>query len=137
MARAGVKQRLYYQNSRSSMSLASTTSQIIPHDTTMSFAMICHCNNKIKYKTNTSISKPRFKSYMHCHQKMMLVYSAFRVLEFRPLPSSKLKTRNIFTVRRPWLIKPTPLLTGPNRRALGYCSSYRSIQSAANIKGGG
>ena len=29
------------------------------------------------------------------------------------------------------------LTAGPNRRALGYCSSYRSIQSAANIKGEG
>ena len=29
------------------------------------------------------------------------------------------------------------LTAGPKRRAFGYCSSYRSIQSAANIKGGG
>ena len=28
------------------------------------------------------------------------------------------------------------LTAGPNRRALGYCSSYRSIQSAANISRG-
>ena len=85
VARAGVKQRLYYQKSRSSMSRASTTSQIIPHDTTMSFAMICHCNTKIKYNTNTSRGKPGFKSYMHCHQQMMWVYSALQVLlEFRP-----------------------------------------------------
>ena len=58
---------------------------ITPHDTTMSFAMICHCNNKIKYNTNTSRGKPGFKSYMHCHQQMMRLYSALRVLlEFRP-----------------------------------------------------
>ena len=29
------------------------------------------------------------------------------------------------------------LTAGPNRRALGYCSVYRYIQSAANIKGRG
>ena len=40
------------------------TSHNIPRDTTMGCAMICHCNNKIKYKTKTSIGKPGFKSYM-------------------------------------------------------------------------
>ena len=39
-------------------------------------------------------------------------------LSFGPLPSSELKTRHIFTVRRPWVIKPTPLLTGPLEVAL-------------------
>ena len=47
---------------------------LVPHlktfhtnTTTVSCAMICHCNNKIKYYTNTSIGKPGFKSYIHSH----------------------------------------------------------------------
>jgi len=66
------------------MSRASTTSHIIPHDTTMGCAVICHCNNKTKYNKNKSIGKPYFKSYMHSHQQMMWVNSALRVFEFWP-----------------------------------------------------
>ena len=58
---------------------------LVPHlttfhtNTTMSCAMICHCNNKIKYNTNTSIGKPGYRLYMHSHQQMMWVNSALQV----------------------------------------------------------
>ena len=43
---------------------------LVPHlttfhtNTTMSFAMICYCDNKIKYNTNTSIGKPGYRLNM-------------------------------------------------------------------------
>ena len=50
---------------------------------------------------------------MHSHQ-MAWENCALRVSSnFGPLPSANLKTQHIFTVRRPRVIKPTLLVTGP------------------------
>ena len=94
--------------------------------------MICYCNNKIKYKTKTSIGKPGFKSYMLQSSADDMGKKCFAsVLSFSPLPSSELKTWHIFTVRRPRVIKPTPLVTGPLEVAR---FGTRRAKSAAGAK---